>query len=212
MSSVHVLSHPLAQVRLGTLRDRFSSTRQFRDSLAELSVLLACEVTRSLETREVSVSTPLTDCAAGALSRPVVLGVILRAALGMKEGFMRLLPEARVAHIGLQRNEQTHEPDTYYFKAPGGLADSDVILLDPMLATGGSSSAAVSRLKERGAQRLSFVCVLACPPGIERLQRDHPDVPIFTAAVDPVLNDNAYIVPGLGDAGDRYFGTEDQLA
>jgi uracil phosphoribosyltransferase len=164
-------------------------------------------VTRSLATRPKRIATPLAEMEGSALERPIVLAPILRAGLGMLDGMLKVLPEAGVAHIGLFRNEETRQPESYYFKAPSNLAEAEVIVADPMLATGGSAIAAIAQLKEAGARSLRYVCLVTCPAGLERLHAAHPDVPIFTAAIDPELDDRAYIVPGLGDAGDRFFGT-----
>ena len=175
--------------------------------LSELATLMAFEVTRSLDAAPHRIRTPLAEHEGARLARPIVLAPILRAGLGMLEGMLKILSDASVAHIGLYRNEETHLPESYYFKAPVHLADADVIVADPMLATGGSATAAICQLKERGARSLRYACLVSCPPGIAHLQKEHPDVPIYTAAIDPELNAQAYIVPGLGDAGDRYFGT-----
>jgi uracil phosphoribosyltransferase len=171
---------------------------------------MAFEVTRTLDVRPHTIRTPLAEHEGAILARPIVLAPILRAGLGMLEGMLKILSDAAVAHIGLCRNEDTHLPESYYFKAPVKLAEADVIIADPMLATGGSAAAAIAQLKERGAVSLRYVCLVTCRPGIRHLQEAHPDVPIFTAAIDPELNSRAYIVPGLGDAGDRFFGTDPQ--
>lgn len=168
---------------------------------------MAFEVTRSLDTQVHVVQTPLAPHEGNTLAKPVILAPILRAGLGMVEGMLRVLSDASVAHIGIFRNEETHLPQSYYFKAPVHLAEAEVIVTDPMLATGGSACAAIATLKQSGAQAIRYVCLVSCPVGIERLRSAHPEVPIFTAAIDPGLNPNAYIVPGMGDAGDRYFGT-----
>ncbi len=203
---VHVVDHPLVAARLTAMRARGTQTEEFRRSLQDLSILLLAEASRSWPTAPVAIETPLCAAEGTAIAAPVVLMPILRAGLGMLDGMLRLLPDARVGHLGLYRDEKTLRPVTYYSRFPA-LTDAHVLLLDPMLATGFSACAAVSLLKERGAQRIQFICVVACPAGIAQLQSAHPDVPIVTAAIDPELNDVGYIVPGLGDAGDRYFGT-----
>jgi uracil phosphoribosyltransferase len=180
---------------------------EFRRNLRELAVLMTFEVTRSLPTLPRLIQTPLAEMSGTRLARPVVLAPILRAGLGLLDGMLEILPESAVAHIGLFRNEETRLPESYYFKAPIDLSGAEVIVADPMLATGGSAVAAIHQLKKAGAESLRYVCLVSCPPGIATLQAEHPEVPIFTAAIDPELNDRAYIVPGLGDAGDRFFGT-----
>lgn len=195
------------QVKLTQLRDRSTSTELFRERLSQIATLMLFEVTRKLQVVPRTVQTPLVEHTGSALAKPLIIAPILRAGLGMVEGMLRLLPEAGVAHIGMYRNEETHRPETYYFKAPPQLAEADVLVVDPMLATGWSATAAIGQLKSQGAKHISFVCLLTCPQGIQQLHTAHPEVPIFTAAVDASLSDKAYIVPGLGDAGDRYFGT-----
>ncbi len=205
---VTVVDHPLVRVKLTQLRDVNTTSREFRFRLAELSTLLVFEVSRDLAVVPRTVRTPLADCPGAALARPIIVAPILRAGLGMVEGMLRLLPEVSVAHIGLFRNEETHRPESYYFKTPAHIADADVIICDPMLATGWSATAAIAQLKEAGAKSLRFVCVVSCMVGVEQVRSAHPDVPVFTASIDPEINERAYIVPGLGDAGDRYFGTQ----
>jgi len=204
---VTVVDHPLVRVKLSTIRDAETSLALFRQELTELAALMTFEVTRSLQTRECRIQTPLAGYVGSQLARPIVIAPILRAGLGMLEGMLKVLSGAGVAHIGLYRNEQTRLPESYYFKAPPDLAEAEVIVADPMLATGGSATAAITQLKSHGAESIRFMCLVSCPPGLERLQANHPDVPIFTASIDPELDDRAYIVPGLGDAGDRFFGT-----
>ena len=207
-SGVTVVDHPLVRVKLTQLRDVNTTSREFRFRLAELSTLLVFEVSRDLATEPRVVRTPLADCTGAVLSRPIIVAPILRAGLGMVEGMLRLLPDVSVAHIGLYRNEETHRPESYYFKTPAHIADADVIICDPMLATGWSATAAIAQLKAAGAKSLRFACVVSCAAGIAQVRGTHPDVPIFTASIDPEINERAYIVPGLGDAGDRYFGTQ----
>jgi uracil phosphoribosyltransferase len=204
---VTVVDHPLVRVKLTQLRDAGTTSYDFRARLAEIATLMVFEVTRDLATKTRVIQTPLAPFDGAALQRPIVVAPILRAGLGMVEGMLWLLPEVSVAHIGMCRNEETHRPESYYFKAPAHLADADVILVDPMLATGWSATGAITRLKECGAKSIRFACVVSCPPGLAQVLGAHPDVPVFTGAIDPELNDRAYIVPGLGDAGDRYFGT-----
>jgi len=204
---VTLIDHPLVRVKLAQMRDAAASTPVFRARLSEIATLMVSEVTRNLDTQEIVVKTPLAECPGAQLARPLIVAPILRAGLGVVEGMLRLLPEASVAHIGMYRNETTLRPETYYFKAPAHLPEAEVLVVDPMLATGWSATAALTMLKEKGARWLRFVCLVSCPAGLEQLQGAHPDVPIYTAAIDPGLNDKGYIVPGLGDAGDRYFGT-----
>jgi uracil phosphoribosyltransferase len=204
---VTLIQHPLVQIKLTQLRDAKTDPREFRARLNELSTLMVFEATRDLATRPVMIQTPLAPHEGRALSRPVIVAPILRAGLGLVEGMLSLLPDVSVAHIGMFRNEETHRPESYYFKAPSHLADADVLLVDPMLATGWSATGAVSQLKAAGATSVRFVCLVSCLAGVAQLSSAHPDVHIYTSAIDPVLNDRAYIVPGLGDAGDRYFGT-----
>ena len=206
-SGVHVIDHPLVRVKLTRLRDANTGSEDFRARLRELAMLMVFEATRDLATRPVLIRTPLAPHEGSALARPLIVAPILRAGLGLLSGMLELLADVSVAHIGIFRNEETHRPESYYFKAPAHLAEAEVILVDPMLATGWSATAAVARLKEAGAQTIRFVCLVACPEGLRQLREAHPDVLIFTAAVDPTLDERAYIVPGLGDAGDRYFGT-----
>jgi uracil phosphoribosyltransferase len=207
MRLLEVIDHPLVQVKVARLRDETTSTADFRRALREAAALLFFATTADLATVETTVQTPLAPCPARRLERPLVLVPILRAGLGLLEGVFELVPEAQVAHIGIYRNEETLAPVSYYAKVPPGVAEADVILLDPMLATGHSGAAAVTALKAAGAVRIRFLCLVSCPQGIEYFHDAHPEVPIYTAAVDSHLNEKGYIVPGLGDAGDRFFGT-----
>lgn len=206
---VYVFDHPLIQHKLSLIRDTQTGSKEFRELLGEVSMLMAYEVTRNLPLEEIEVETPVAKAKARVLSGKK-LGVvpILRAGLGMVDGFVQLIPAARVGHIGLYRDPKTLSPVEYYCKLPGDVADRDLIVLDPMLATGGSASAAIGFIKQRGGRSIKLCCLIAAPEGVERLQSDHPDVDIFVAAVDEKLNDHGYIVPGLGDAGDRLFGTK----
>lgn len=202
-----LLDHPLIADRLTRIRDAHTPPEEFRRAVRNVAHLMVPLVTRDLEVVKSRIETPLEPCDGARLARPLVLVPILRAGLGLSDGFLDLLPEARVAHIGLARNEETLEPDTYYYNAPVEMTNADVLVLDPMLATGGTATETLRRLKQQGAARLRFVCLVACPEGERRLGVDHPDVPAFAAAMDRELDGNGYIRPGLGDAGDRIFGT-----
>jgi uracil phosphoribosyltransferase len=206
-SKVTVIDHPLARVKLTTLRDRRTGAGEFRARAAELGALLVFEATRDLGTLPDPVQTPLATHRGAKLARPVVIVPILRAGLGMLQGMLPLIPEASVGHIGMRRDEKTHLADCYYFNMPPDLSGADVIVVDPMLATGGSAIGAIAKLKAAGAGRIRFVCFVSCPEGLARMEEAHPDVRVFTVEVDAALDERAYIVPGLGDAGDRYFGT-----
>ena len=205
---VTVVDHPLVRHKLTLMRNRDTSTAQFRRLLREISTLLCYEVTRDLPLEPVAIETPVEPAEGARLAgKKLVLAPILRAGVGLLEGMLDLIPAARVAHIGLYRDPETLVAVEYYFKAPLDVADRLVIVVDPMLATGNTAVAALERLKERGVTDLRFVCLVASPEGIERLKAFHPDVPVWTAAVDRQLNEHGYIAPGLGDAGDRLFGT-----
>lgn len=199
--------HPLILDRLARLRDVSCPPSDFRRHVADIARLLVLPATVNLETSGVAVTTPLTTMTGHHLARPIILVPILRAGLGLSEAFLELLPEATVAHYGMARNEETLEPEIYLERIPDHIANAEVFVLDPMLATGGSAVAALNGLKQRGATHLHFVCLVASPEGMECLRQHHPDVPVTTAAIDEGLNENGYIVPGLGDAGDRIFGT-----
>lgn len=203
-----VLDHPLIQHKLAILRDRSTPTRDFKQLVSEIAMLMTYEVTRDLATEQVEVHTPLETTAGRKVAgKKLALVPILRAGLGMVEGICQLIPSARVGHIGLFRDHATLKPVSYYFKVPSAEADRDFLVLDPMLATGGSAAAAVQSLKDAGASRIRYLCLVAAPEGVEVMARQHPDVPVYTAALDRQLNDQGYILPGLGDAGDRIFGT-----
>jgi len=204
----NLLKHPLLTHKLAILRRKETTTKDFRETLDEIAGLMAYEITRDLPLRDISVMTPLAECKTQELAREVVLIPVLRAGLGMVDGISNLIPTARVGHIGMFRDHETLEPNTYYSKFPDNLPDAVVMVLDPMLATGGSSSAAIKVLKDHGARTIKLVCVVGAPEGIDRIRKDHPDVQIYLAALDEKLNDIGYIVPGLGDAGDRLFGTK----
>ena len=204
---VHVVNHPLIKEKMTHLRDKKTAPRNFRRLLDEIAQLLLFEVTRDLPIREVPVTTPIAETTGYALDISGITVVpILRAGLGFLDAVLDLIPEARVGHIGLTRDEETLEPIKYYCKIPKD-KDAEIILIDPMLATGGSAAAALTMLKEEGYKRFRFMCLVAAPEGVELVNREHPDVPIYTAALDDHLNEHGYIVPGLGDAGDRVFGT-----
>lgn len=209
MAGVTVVRHPLVQHKLSLMRDRTRSTSGFRRLVREIAMLIAYEVTRELPLTTERIETPLEVMDAPMIEgKKLVLAPILRAGLSLAEGMLELIPSARVAHIGLYRDHDTLEAVEYFFKAPHDLADRLVIVTDPMLATGNSAIAAIERLKARGAHDIRFVCLLAAPEGVERMRAAHPDVPIWTASIDRQLNDKGYICPGLGDAGDRIYGTK----
>jgi len=204
---LHVLDHPLAAAQLSILRARETLPNDFRKAMQKMSLLLLVEASRHWERQSVELESPLASFTGCILPRPVALIPILRAGLGLQEGMLPLLPDASTGHIGLQRDPVTLRPVQYFCRLPADLAAAEVLVLDPMLATGYSAAEAVAIVKAAGATRVQLICVLACPPGVAEMQRAHPDVPIVAAALDPILNDVGYIVPGLGDAGDRYFGT-----
>jgi len=202
-----VVSHPVLDDRVAELRDETTSFGDFRRALGEASAILAIEATRGLPTVDRTVRTPLEDAPAKRLEAEIILVPVLRAGLAMVDGFLRLLPDARVGHLGMQRDEATLEPSGYFERLPPTVGEGLVFLLDPMLATGGSAVAALARLKANGARHLALICLVAAPEGVAAVRAEHPDVPIWTAALDRQLDENGYIRPGLGDAGDRVFGT-----
>ncbi|MBU5627466.1 uracil phosphoribosyltransferase [Oscillibacter hominis] len=207
--NVHVLNHPLLQHKLTILRNENTSTKDFRELVSEIAMLMTYEATRDLPLEEVTVKTPVDTGTFQTLSgKKMAIVPILRAGLGMVDGVLKMIPAARVGHIGLYRDPATLKPVKYYCKMPADIASRDVLIVDPMLATGGSASAAITFMKEYGCKHIKLMDVLAAPEGIERIQQEHPDVEIYVAAVDSHLNDHGYIVPGLGDAGDRIFGTK----
>jgi len=207
--TVHVIDHPLVQHKLTLMRSKETSTSKFRSLLREISMLLAYEVWRDLKTTLVDIETPISPMKAPMLDgKKTAIIAILRAGGGILEGMLDVLPSARIGHIGLYRDPKTLAPVEYYYKVPENLDSRDVIVVDPMLATGNSAVAAVARLKESGPRSIKFVCLLTCPEGIKVFHAAHPEIPIYTAAVDERLNEKSYIVPGLGDAGDRLFGTK----
>ena len=209
MGKLFVMDHPLIQHKLSHMRDKNTGSKEFRELLNEISMLMAYEVTRDLPLVEVEVETPITTCKTKMLAGKK-LGVvpILRAGLGMLDGVLELMPAAKVGHVGLYRDPETLEPVEYYCKLPTDVTERDLIVLDPMLATGGSASAAITFIKNRGCKSIRMMNLIAAPEGIERVQKEHPDVDIYVGCVDEKLNDHGYIVPGLGDAGDRLFGTK----
>jgi uracil phosphoribosyltransferase len=206
-SNVHLLEHSLVAAKMSVLRDKTTGTAQFRRALEQIAILLLTEASKRWPTLTIEIETPLAPMAGATLARPVVFVPILRAGLGLLEGMLRVIPEAGVGHIGLYRDEVTLRPVNYYCRLPAILAQSHVLLLDPMLATGRSATEGATLLKAQGTTSVQFICVVACEVGIEQLRGAHPDIPIYSAAIDPELNEFGYIVPGLGDAGDRYFGT-----
>jgi len=203
----HPIQHPVIDDRMTRLRQRDCPTANFRQYVQEISQMMVPAVTENLFTLPTEVETPLEITTGRKLERSIILVPILRAGLGMLEGFLKLLTEASVAHIGMARNEETLEPESYYFNAPTDLTESNVIVLDPMLATGGSASATLTELKKHDAKHIRFACLVTAPEGLQRLNADHPDVPVYYPALDKRLNEHGYILPGLGDAGDRIFGT-----
>jgi len=205
--NVHVLEHPLVAAKMSVLRDKTTATVQFRRALEQIAILLLAEASKHWPTLATEIETPLAPMTAAKLAQPIVFVPILRAGLGLLEGMLRVIPGAEIGHIGLYRDEVTLRPVNYYCRLPAGLAQSQVMLLDPMLATGRSATEGATLLKAQGATSIQFICVVACEVGIEQLRGAHPDIPIYSAAIDPELNEFGYIVPGLGDAGDRYFGT-----
>ena len=209
MSNVHLIDHPLVQHKLTLMRRKDASTSTFRTLLNELSTLMAYEVTRDMPLQDVEVQTPLETMTGKMIDgKKLVFVSILRAGNGILEGMLNVVPGARVGHVGLYRDPETLEPVEYYFKMPQEMEERDVVIVDPMLATGNSAIAAVNRLKKLKPKSIKFVCLLTCPEGIAALQKAHPDVAIYTAAIDRQLNEHGYILPGLGDAGDRIFGTK----
>ena len=209
MSKVHVFDHPLKQHKLSYIRDARTGTKEFRELVDEVGMLMAYEVTRDLELQDVEIQTPVTKMTAKRLAgKKLAIVPILRAGLGMTDGVLSLVPAARVGHIGLYRDPETLEAVEYYAKMPQDIDERQIIVVDPMLATGASAIEAISSLKKRGAKSIRFMCLIAAPEGVEKMQEAHPDVDIYIAALDEKLNDKAYITPGLGDAGDRLFGTK----
>ena len=205
----NVLTHPLITHKLAILRDINTGTKEFRELVTEISTLLVYEAMKDAKLEEATIETPLEKMDTGMLNEDnYAIVPILRAGMGMVDGVLNVIPNAKIGHIGLYRDEETFQPVEYYYKMPDGIADREVLVVDPMLATGGSASATISRLKQDGVSKVKLLCIVAAPDGIKCIEDDHPDVEIFCATVDRELNDNAYILPGLGDAGDRVYGTK----
>ncbi|MBD8025460.1 uracil phosphoribosyltransferase [Ureibacillus sp. Re31] len=209
MSKVYVFDHPLIQHKLTYIRDKNTGTKEFRELVDEVATLMAFEITRDMPLEEIEIDTPVTKAKTKVLSgKKMAIVPILRAGIGMVDGILKLIPAAKVGHIGLYRDPETLKPVEYYAKLPADVEERDFIIVDPMLATGGSAVEAINSLKTRGAKSIKFMCLIAAPEGVEAIQEEHPDVDIYIAALDEKLNDHGYIVPGLGDAGDRLFGTK----
>jgi len=209
MGKVTVIDHPMIQHKLTLMRDKNCGTKDFRQLLEEISMLMAYEVTRDLPLEEIEIETPICKCKSNVISgRKIGIIPILRAGLGMVDGVTRLVPTAKVGHIGMFRDPETHLPVEYYCKLPPDIEERELIVVDPMLATGGSSIAAIDALKKRGCNSIKLMCLVGCPEGVKAVQDAHPDVDLYIAAIDEYLNEHKYIVPGLGDAGDRIFGTK----
>jgi len=205
---LHVLNHPLITHKLTQMRDEKTGTKDFRQNLDEIAGLMAYEITRDMPLKDVVIRTPLEEMKTQVLAKDIVLVPILRAGLGMVDGIRALIPTAKVGHIGLYRDEETLEPHEYFAKFPSNLSEAEVMVLDPMLATGGSAEAAIELVKKRGAKSIRLVCLVGAPEGVARIEKEHPGIDIYLAALDEKLNEVGYIVPGLGDAGDRIFGTK----
>ena len=209
MSKVKVMDHPLIQHKIGVIRRKDTCSKDFRTIISEIAMLMCYEATRDLPLKEITIETPVSDARVQVISgKKIALVPILRAGLGMVEGILEMIPAAKVGHIGLYRNPETLQPIEYYCKLPNDIEERDVLLLDPMLATGGSAIAAIDGLKRRGVKHIKLMNLIAAPEGVAAVQKAHPDVEIFVAGIDEKLNDHGYIVPGLGDAGDRIFGTK----
>ena len=207
-SNVTVLDHPLIQHKISMLRDKNTGTNEFRSLVSEIAMLMGFEALRDLPTKDVEIETPIEKCMTPVIAgKKMAVVPILRAGLGMVDGITSLVPTAKIGHIGLYRDPETHKPVEYYCKLPGDVAERTLIVVDPMLATGGSAAAALTLLKEKGAKNIILMCLVAAPEGIKVINEEHPDVPVYVAAIDECLNEKGYIVPGLGDAGDRIFGT-----
>ena len=209
MSKVMIMDHPLIQHKIGIIRRQETGSKDFRQLISEIAMLMRYEATRDLKLTDVEIETPISKMTAKELAgKKLAVVPILRAGLGMVDGMLSMIPAAKVGHIGLYRNEETLEPVEYYCKLPKDCAEREVFVVDPMLATGGSATAAITMLKNKGVKKIRFMCIVAAPQGIERMQKEHPDVDLYVGALDDHLNENGYIVPGLGDAGDRIFGTK----
>ena len=208
MSKLFISEHPLIQHKMTLLRNKETGFKEFKELIGEVALLLTYEATRELPLVDVEVETPIEKTNCKTISKKIAIVPILRAGIGMVDGIQKLLPAAKIGHIGLYRDPETLNPVEYYCKLPSDIAESEVLLVDPMLATGGTADAAIGFLKEKGAKKITMLCILAAPEGVKAVQKAHPDVDIYTAAYDSKLNDHGYIVPGLGDAGDRIFGTK----
>ena len=209
MGKVVIMDHPLIQHKIGYIRRNDTGTKDFRQTISEIAMLICYEATRDLQLEDVEIETPICKTTVKELKgKKMAVIPILRAGLGMVDGMLTLIPAAKVGHIGLYRDPETHEPVEYYCKLPEDCSQREIFVVDPMLATGGSASAAITMLKAKGCKNIHFMCIIAAPEGIDRLTKDHPDVDLYVGALDEKLNENAYIVPGLGDAGDRIFGTK----
>lgn len=209
MAVVKVMDHPLIQHKIGIIRDKDTSHKEFREMIGEIAMLMTYEACRNLELEDVEIETPIAKTTVKRLAgRKMAIVPILRAGLGMVEGVQTIVPGAKVGHIGLYRDPETLEPVEYYCKLPSDIGEREVFVVDPMLATGGSATAAITLLKQHGAKKIHFLCIIAAPDGIKRMQKEHPEVDMYIGALDDHLNENGYIVPGLGDAGDRIFGTK----
>ena len=209
MSELHIIDHPLITHKLSIMRNKKTGSKDFRELLEEIAMLMGYELTRDLPLEEVNIETPITRMTAKMISgKKLAIVPILRAGLGMVSGVLQLIPNAKVGHIGLYRDPETHQPVEYYCKLPADSEMRTLLVVDPMLATGGSASDAITMIKKRGAKDIKLCCIVSCPEGIRKVLADHPDVDVYVAAIDPILNEHCYIVPGLGDAGDRLFGTK----
>ncbi len=208
MAKLHILNHPLIDHKMAKIRDKDTGTKDFREAVSEIGLLLTYEISRDFKTIPTTVETPLMATTAYVLEKPVVIVPILRAGLGMVEGIHRIIPQAKIGHVGLYRDEETLQPHEYFAKFPPEIKESTVLVVDPMLATGGSAAACITLLKRRGVNDIRFVGIVGCPEGVEFLQSVHPDIDIYLAAMDEGLNEKGYIYPGLGDCGDRLFGTK----
>ncbi|MCI8710254.1 MAG: uracil phosphoribosyltransferase [Dorea sp.] len=209
MSKVHIMEHPLIQHKITYIRREETGSKEFREIVSEIAALMCYEATRNLKLKDVRIKTPICEMTGKELSgKKMAIVPILRAGLGMVDGMLRMIPAAKVGHIGLYRNPETYEPVEYYCKLPADCSEREVFVVDPMLATGGSSVAAIQLLKEKGVKNIRFLCIVAAPEGIERMKAEHPDVDLYVGVLDEGLNEHKYIVPGLGDAGDRIFGTK----
>lgn len=209
MGKVVIMDHPLIQHKIGYIRRKETGTKDFRQTISEIAMLICYEATRDLQLEDVEIETPICKTTVKSLKgKKMAVVPILRAGLGMVDGMLSIIPTAKVGHIGLYRDPDTHEPVEYYCKLPEDCNEREIFVVDPMLATGGSSVAAIQMLKNRGCKNIHFMCIIAAPEGIERMQKAHPDVDLYVGALDEKLNENCYIVPGLGDAGDRIFGTK----